>query len=108
MKVKEKNPELLQFLGGGFHEDWSCDFDTPEAVIRNYIKQSHHTWIEEAIKELQAFLRNEHSAEELKNILYYDFGCEYRFDEGENNNPREFLQKALKQLQEELHLAKRD
>lgn len=105
-EIEKKYPELYQFLGGVFHQDWNCDFKLPEDAIRKYIKGTHSIWIKKIIKELKTLLRDEHTFEEWESILYDDFGCEYYFDYEVDYSPKEFLEKVLKQFEKELPLAK--
>lgn len=107
MKVEEKYPELYQFFGGAFHQDWNCDFASPEDVIRNYIKESHRIWVEQAIQELEILLKEKNTKAEWYRIISDDFGCEYSL-RLRNLDPVEWLKKILKQLEEELPLAKND
>lgn len=104
MKMEEKYPMLGSLLGAYFNQDWDADYDSPEAVIRGFARDGDKKGIEDAINELKALLKEEHTSEEWECILYDHFGCEYYFDYVRDYSPKQFLEKIQKQFEEELAL----
>ena len=103
--MDEKYPELDSLLGAYFNQDWDCDYDSPEAVIRGFITDGGKKGVEDTIAELKTLLKEEHTREQWLNIIYDDFGC-FCNPEHDGMHPKEWLEKVLKQLEDEKHLAK--
>lgn len=57
------------------------------------------------IIELKMLLQEEHTREEWLKIIYDYFGC-FCNPEYNGMHPKEWLEKVLKQFEEELHFAK--
>ena len=38
--MRDRYPELHQFLGGYYHQDWTLDYSTPDAALRSFIGDS--------------------------------------------------------------------
>ena len=75
----EKFPELYQFLGGLFHQDWSYVYDwkgnTPnyEGVIRDAKIREHKLYLEKNIIELKIFLNLNLDESEIETIMRKKF-----------------------------------
>ncbi|MFD2882572.1 contact-dependent growth inhibition system immunity protein [Pseudomonas lini] len=46
-------PALFQFLAGYFHEDWSCDHESEDDVVRSFVAESSPERISQVKDELQ-------------------------------------------------------
>lgn len=106
-KYSIKYPLIYDLLCGYFNQDWNCDYDSPEEVIRTFARDGSKKDLEKAIQELRILLKEEHTSKEWEQIIYHNFGCEYRPDYKENTL-KEWLEMILKQFEEELILAKDD
>lgn len=104
----EKYPALDNLLCCYFNPDWNEDYATSEEVISGFSHSNGRSFVEQAIQELKTLLKEIHTFEEWESILYDSFGCEYYFDYEEQYTPKEWFEKVLKQLEEELSLTKGD
>jgi len=100
--METKYPNLDCLLGGYFTLDWECDYDSPEAVIRDFIVDRGMKAVEDVIIELKTLLKQEYTFEEWESLLYDVFDCEYYFDYETQYTPKEWLEKILQQLEEAL------
>ena len=64
-------PELYQFLGGYFHQDW-VDSDSFEDVVRDFLARNPAATIRQATRELEEFMRLDIPENELRDILRHD------------------------------------
>lgn len=108
MEMKEKYPMLRSLLCAHFNQDWDLDYDSPEVAIKAYAQVGGKAIIMKIIFELKALLKEDHTLEEWDIVLYDGFECSYYFDYEEDYTPKEWLEKVLKQFEEELLLAKDD
>ncbi|MBV4463261.1 hypothetical protein KVG95_07925 [Pseudomonas sp. SWRI79] len=72
-------PALFQFLAGYFHEDWSCDHESEDDVVRSFVAESSPERISQVKDELQVVLRSIQSEEELQVFLFEEIGCSYYY-----------------------------
>jgi len=72
-------PILRQFLGGFFHQDWKCDHDTEDDVIRTFVAEAFPETLLKAKDELQFILRNTQDEDQLQAILFEEIGCSYYY-----------------------------
>ncbi|WP_406822740.1 contact-dependent growth inhibition system immunity protein [Pseudomonas viciae] len=52
-KMKNKYPELFQFFGCYFHQDWMCESTEPDGVVRAFVFDSVPQTIEAVKKKFQ-------------------------------------------------------
>ena len=68
--------ELLQFFGGYLNPDWPDEYADEWAALDDYLRDS--PGVAPAFRrEMQAFLDEPLSDEELQRILFYEFGCAF-------------------------------
>lgn len=72
-------PELFQFLAGYFHQDWNCEYDSEDNVVRSFISDSSKETISQVKIELQTLLIKTQNEEELKDILFNELSCYYYY-----------------------------
>jgi hypothetical protein len=77
--MSTKFPALFQFLAGYFHQDWRCDYETEDDVVRSFIADSSVETISRVEDELQLVLRTIPSEDELQRFLFDEIGCAYYY-----------------------------
>lgn len=97
-------PNLFQFLGCQFNQDWGLDFSNANEVINNYVINETKSEIDKICSEIKELMDKEYSDEELRKIIIYDLGCYYDF-RVDGYTSKEWLQRVLDQLEREKHLA---
>ncbi|WP_339539905.1 contact-dependent growth inhibition system immunity protein [Pseudomonas sp. RA_15y_Pfl2_54] len=73
----ENFPNLFQFLGAYFHEDWMCEFDLADDVIRSFLADSEGCVVGELVKEIDALLAMKMKENEIRDFLLKEIGCCY-------------------------------
>jgi CdiI immunity protein len=73
----ERFPELAQFFGCYFHQDWDIEAADDEGLVRLYLSQEPESSITAARRELDEFLAEDLSEDELATTLLHSFGCYY-------------------------------
>jgi hypothetical protein len=56
--LRGQYPELEQFMGGWFHEDWADNGETMEEVVRDYKSECNAEQIRTVCFEMNAFVAN--------------------------------------------------
>jgi hypothetical protein len=67
-------PQLHQFLGGYFHEDWHLGRDRWEAVVDDFVAESPQSLVTDSAGELGALLDEQLNDVELAAVLE-GLGC---------------------------------
>lgn len=62
-------PQLHQFLGGYFHQDWALDRDSWEPVVDEFITESPHSVVVATVDELREVLAAHLTDAELTVVL---------------------------------------
>jgi CdiI immunity protein len=62
-------PQLHQFLGGYFHQDWALDRDSWQPVVEEFVTESPHSLVVETAAELSDVLAANISDAELTTLL---------------------------------------
>ncbi|MCT7950480.1 contact-dependent growth inhibition system immunity protein [Ancylothrix sp. C2] len=75
--IREQLPTLAHFFGAYFHQDWDLEAPNAEGVIRNYLQDEPFISVQQTITEINQLLEMKFSEDELKNILLFDFHCNY-------------------------------
>jgi hypothetical protein len=74
---EERYPELSQFFGCNFHQDWDIEAEDDEGLVRLFRNSAQDAHVADARKELDAFLAEELTEDELGTILLGSFYCYY-------------------------------
>lgn len=77
--MKEQYPELFQFLAGYFHQDWTCEHEAEDDVIRQFIADSTPETVSQVKSELQSVLRSIQGEENIQNFLFNQMGCSFYY-----------------------------
>ena len=72
MRYADRYPELYQFFGGYFHQDWG-DSGSFQNVVHDFQVELDET-VRQATRELEEFLELDLPEEELREILLNDLG----------------------------------
>jgi hypothetical protein len=75
--MENKYPELFQFFGCYFHQDWMCESSEPDGVIGAFVSESTPQTIEAVRKEILTLLMIDFGEEELREFLMDDMPCNY-------------------------------
>ncbi len=69
-------PTLDNFLAAYFHQDWTLDHDTPEAVVADYVRGESEATVAQLRGELDRLLAADPQEAGLAALLRAS-GCEY-------------------------------
>jgi hypothetical protein len=75
--MRERYPELFQFFGGYFNQDWDLEAEDNVGVVRVFKAQNSRKYTFEVADELDAFLALPLSETETREIVWRSFGCDY-------------------------------
>jgi hypothetical protein len=87
-------PNIEEFLGGYFHQDWMEDAPTSISVVEQYLNEWPVEGITKASNELNVLLM--HSDDEMAHYLK-EMGCEY-YPVGDGFSYREWLNQLADRL----------
>jgi hypothetical protein len=73
----EANKRLQKFFSAYFHEDWQCDDDNAEAVVRRYLRAASLTETQSLAAAIRAYLESFKNDKELEKDLFNNLGCYY-------------------------------
>lgn len=76
-KMKNNYPELFQFFGCYFHQDWMCESSEPDDVVNLFVSESVPQTIEAVKKEILTLLIMNFGEEELREFLMDEMPCNY-------------------------------
>lgn len=77
MKVRDL-PQLAQFLGGWFHQDWMDEgYKSAAEVVRAYARDEMPGTVRESMKEIEALLASRLPPVQMRRLLADDLGCAY-------------------------------
>ncbi|MDF0553645.1 contact-dependent growth inhibition system immunity protein [Kamptonema sp. UHCC 0994] len=96
----EQFPNLDQFFGGYFHQDWDLEDTDAEAVLNRFLLEAKSSTVEQVCQEIDKLLAIKFDEKELSNILIYDLGCCYNpeFQKMSNRKWLDWLQSYLKKM----------
>jgi CdiI immunity protein len=80
--MNEQFPNLAQFFGGCFNQDWALDDPTPEAVVRRFVAENSQMFVTDVLTELDQFLNLGISDAELQRFVYEEFNSYFQPDPG--------------------------
>jgi NifU-like protein involved in Fe-S cluster formation len=72
-------PILYQLFGGYFHQDWKCDHDTEDEVIRTFVAEASSETLSKVKDELKFILRTTQNEDQIQEILFEEIGCSYYY-----------------------------
>jgi len=75
--IVDQLPNLAQFFGAYFHQDWDLEADDALGVIRNYLKEANFPSTQQTIKEIEQLIKMNLSEEQLRDIIVCDMSCNY-------------------------------
>lgn len=75
--MKNKYPELFQFFGCYFHQDWMCDSSDPNEIIHIFVSQSEIQTLEILKKEILTLLAMQLSEEKIRIFIMNKMPCNY-------------------------------
>lgn len=71
-------PQLTQFLGGWFHQDWADEgYATPAEVVRAYAADETPKAVRATIQEIEKLLALRLPPTQMRRLLGDDLGCAY-------------------------------
>lgn len=93
-------PNLTQFLGGWFHQDWLDEgYENPEDVVRAYAKDESSKAVRGTMAEIEKLLAHKLPPTQMRRLLGDDLGCAYD-PTVEDKTYRAWLREVLVLLQE--------
>jgi hypothetical protein len=77
MKARDL-PQLTQFFGGWFHQDWTEEgSDSPADVVRAYAKDETPKAVRESTREIETLLASRLPPAQMRRMVADDLGCAY-------------------------------
>jgi hypothetical protein len=92
-------PELQQFLGGYFHQDFMLEFDSPDGAINAFKSDATPSQMQAVCKELQRALSLLTSKPGLGETLLDQLWCQY-YPMSDGLTPHEWLTHVYRRLAE--------
>lgn len=77
--MNKNYPELHDFFGAYFHQDWTAEHETPEEVINAFLAESGVENIQLVQQELNALLAQSKEESELRGYLLQELSCYYSY-----------------------------
>jgi CdiI immunity protein len=75
--MRERFPDLEQFFGCYFHQDWKIEAEDDRGLVRLFLGTEPEGWVTGTRRELDEFLAEPLAEGELRAILLRSFGCYY-------------------------------
>ncbi|MBA5982702.1 hypothetical protein HXW87_12540 [Pseudomonas sp. Y5-11] len=75
--MNQEFPELHDFFGAYFHQDWLIEYDTPDKVIADFLQTSDPEIILLVCEELQSLLSQDKDEVTIRDYLLRDLSCYY-------------------------------
>ena len=93
-------PQLTQFLGGWFHQDWADEGHATAAdVVHAYVRDESPKVVRGTILEIEKLLAHKSPPTQMRRLLGDDLGCAYD-PTVEDKTYRAWLREVLVLLQE--------
>jgi len=71
-------PQLTQFFGGWFHQDWMEEgSDSPAEVARTYASDETPKAVREAMREIENLLASRLPPTQMRRLIGDELGCAY-------------------------------
>jgi CdiI immunity protein len=68
-------PDLYQFFGGRFNQDWDLDAPDDSGVIKRFKSEEPPEFVHAVREQLHALIRLELPEDELQTVVWRDLGC---------------------------------
>lgn len=75
--TNDDHPQLFQFLGAYFHEDWMCESARADDIIKSFIADSEEVTLLDVVKEIETLLALNLTETDLRSFLLKEIGCCY-------------------------------
>ena len=72
-----KTENLVQLLGGYFHEDWVLDHSTAEECLDQMLEEAPLQQQREGAAEIARLLSGRLCENQIRDVLLYEVGCAY-------------------------------
>ncbi|WNZ77154.1 contact-dependent growth inhibition system immunity protein [Pseudomonas sp. P105] len=72
-------PELHDFLGAYFHQDWTVEYETAEQALDVFLAESDIEDLRAVQKELNVLLSKKKNELELREYLLRELSCYYSY-----------------------------
>ncbi|WP_335945310.1 contact-dependent growth inhibition system immunity protein [Pseudomonas sp. G166] len=72
-------PELHDFLGSYFHQDWTVEYETAEQALDAFLTASDSEELRAVEKELNVLLSKKKNELELREYLLRELSCYYSY-----------------------------
>ena len=69
-------PDLVQFFGCYFHQDFLSEFDNAEGALNEFLAEEPNEWIRSTLAELDLFFEHRPDEETAERLLS-ELGCVY-------------------------------
>ena len=90
IKARAEFLALQQFFGGYFHQDWHCDAETPDEVLKKFASESTVAERRELASLIEKYMAEFNSDAELDDKLFEELGSYYQ-PSGTGDSSREWL-----------------
>jgi hypothetical protein len=101
MKNRDRFENAHQFLGGYFHPDWGDDYNEPEEVVAQFIKDTHRQTRINVLRELREIIA-EFQGPDLDRIIL-SIGCFYSPERYRGITMRDWLEAVIAELENSLN-----
>jgi hypothetical protein len=101
MNTRDRFENAHQFLAGYFHPDWGDDYDEPEEVVAQFIKDTHRQTRIDTLRELREIIAEFHGPD-LDRIML-GIGCFYNPERYRGVPMREWLEEVITELERSLN-----
>jgi hypothetical protein len=75
--LRDKYPDLYQFLAGRFNQDWDLFGSDDEAVIDGFLHEEPREFVDAVRRQIRALMELRLPESELQEAVWGDLGCEY-------------------------------
>ena len=70
-------PNLFQFFGGYFHQDFALDYTSDEDAVKDFRNEASPDEIAAVVREIDELLSMGYSEEVLRRIAHRELACDY-------------------------------
>jgi len=77
--MNKQFPELHDFFGAYFHQDWPAEYQTAEQALDAFLAESDLEILETVLQELGVLLKQRKTECEMKEYLLRELSCYYSY-----------------------------